>query len=67
MQKDLMLLQRYTLIHGQVIHVTSKIAIFIDGDKKNTINFYKPKKINKSFFYKKKITILLSTNMDIKN
>ena len=32
----------------------SKIAIFIDGDKKNTINFYKPKKINKSFFYKKK-------------
>ncbi len=32
----------------------SKIALYIDGDKKNTINFYKPKKINKSFFSKKK-------------
>ena len=32
----------------------SKVALFIDGDKNNTINFYKPKKIDKLFFKKKK-------------
>lgn len=32
----------------------SKVAIYIDGDKKNTIKFYKPRKIDSSFFNKKK-------------
>ena len=32
----------------------SKVVIFIDGDKNNTIEFFKPKKIDKSFFLKKK-------------
>ena len=32
----------------------SKIALFIDGDKNNTINFYRPKKMDKLFFKKKK-------------
>ena len=32
----------------------SKVVIFIDGDKNNTIEFFKPKKIDKSFFHKKK-------------
>ncbi len=31
----------------------AKIAMYIDGDKKNTIEFYKPKKINNKFFDKK--------------
>jgi hypothetical protein len=32
----------------------SKFAIYIDGDKKNTIKFFKPKKIDSSFFKQKK-------------
>ena len=32
----------------------SKVVIFIDGDKNNTIEFFKPIKIDKSFFHKKK-------------
>ena len=32
----------------------SKVVIFVDGDKENTIEFFKPKKIDKSFFHKKK-------------
>jgi len=32
----------------------SKVVFFIDGDKNNTIEFLRPKKIDKSFFNKKK-------------
>ena len=32
----------------------SKVALFIDGDKNNTINFFKPKKVDRLFFKKKK-------------
>lgn len=32
----------------------SKVVLFIDGDKNNTIEFLRPKKIDKSFFNKKK-------------
>lgn len=32
----------------------SKIVIFIDGDKNNSIEFFKPRRIDKNFFLKKK-------------
>ena len=32
----------------------SKVALYVDGDKENTIRFFKPKKINLSFFKKKR-------------